>query len=76
MIIDIGSSAAQTRARRAAKHVGLRARKSRFRLGTVDNRGGFMLLNPISNGVLAGERFDLTAEQVIEHCTAREGLKP
>ena len=31
------------RARRAARRIGLVARKSRWRLDTIDNRGGYML---------------------------------
>lgn len=57
------------RARRAAKRIGLLACKSRWRAGTSDNIGGFQLLDPNRNWVLAGERFNLTAGQVIEYCT-------
>ena len=56
------------RARRAAKPIGLIAKKSRWHLGSIDNRGGFMLLEPNDNRVVLGERFDLTAEQVIDYC--------
>ena len=57
----------EARARRAAKHVGLLAVKSRFAL-SIDNRGGFRLLDPYNNRIVAGEKFDLTAEEVIEYC--------
>jgi hypothetical protein len=50
------------RARRAAKSVGLIARKK---------HGGFQLIEPLSNAVVAGERFDLSAEEVLEVCKAR-----
>ena len=60
--------ALDARARRAAKKVGLLARKSRWRVGTVDNRGGFMLLDPYTNGIVGGSRFDLSAEVVIDFC--------
>jgi hypothetical protein len=42
-------AALEQRARRAARRVGLCACKSRWRRGSVDNRGGFMLLNPWTN---------------------------
>ena len=59
-------------ARRAAKRVGLKACKSRWRAGSVDNFGEFMLLEPQQNQVIAGSRFDLTADEVVELC-ARYG---
>ena len=60
--------AMDSRARRAARRVGLLARKSRWVKGTVDNRGGFILLEPIRNIVRGGQRFDLSAEDIIEAC--------
>jgi hypothetical protein len=60
--------ALDARARRAAKRAGLLAKKGRSRIGTVDNFGGFMLLNPYSNFVVAGARFELSAQDVIEIC--------
>lgn len=65
------STALENRARRAAKRVGLVAKKSRWRVGTVDNYGGFMLTEPFHNRVVAGERFQLEPEGVIEHCMLR-----
>jgi hypothetical protein len=56
-----------SRARRAAKRAGLIAHKSRFRVGTFNNHGGFMLITPTRH-VVAGERFNMTAEEVIEFC--------
>jgi hypothetical protein len=38
----------------------------------VDNRGGFMLVDPYFNAVVDGVRYDLTAEQVIELCRKRD----
>jgi hypothetical protein len=57
--------ALESRARRAAQRVGF-ARKSRWHLGTIDNHGGFMLVEPSRNVCINGSRFDLTAEDVIE----------
>jgi hypothetical protein len=56
------------KARRAARRAGLLARKSRWRVNTVDNYGGFMLVNARHNWVVAGSRFDLSAAEVLEYC--------
>jgi hypothetical protein len=55
-----------SKARRAARRLGLVAKKSRWRKGTIDNRGGFLLLDPQTNSVVAGVRFDLTADDVVK----------
>jgi hypothetical protein len=57
-----------SQARRAAKRIGLFARKSRWRRDTIDNYGGYMLIDPWHNSVVAGSRFDLTAADVVEWC--------
>ncbi len=59
-------------ARRAAKRVGLQARKSRARTISIGNHGEFMLVDPTSNSVVGGERFDMSAQEVIDWC---ESLK-
>jgi hypothetical protein len=64
----VSEAALEQRARRAARRVGLLARKSRWRLGSVDNFGEFMLLDPQTNFVVEGARFDLSAEEVIDYC--------
>jgi len=64
-------SAMDARARRAAKRAGFIAKKSRWRQCTIDNWGGFMLIEPCCNVVLAGERFDWSAEDVIGYCQDR-----
>jgi hypothetical protein len=56
------------RARRAAQRAGLVARKNRRPIG-LDNCGGYMIADPSSNIPLAGFRYDLTAQDVIEFCT-------
>ena len=61
------------RARRAARRCGLVARKSRWRRNSIDNLGGFQLINPQGNYVVAGARFDMTAEDVIAFCSERDG---
>lgn len=61
-------SALDARARRAAKRVGLVAKKSRSRRATVDNHGGFMIIEPRSNAVVAGQRFNCSADDVVAFC--------
>lgn len=56
-------AAIEARARRAARKVGLIARKSRWRAGTIDNYGDFMLIEPSGNYPVAGYRYDMTAEE-------------
>ena len=60
------TAALESRARYAAKRVGLRAKKSRWCKGSCDNFGKFMLIEPIRNVIVAGQRFDL--EPVIVMC--------
>ena len=55
-------------ARAAATRVGLYAVKTRWRAHSVDNHGEFQLLDKGRNTVVAGDKFDLTADQVIEFC--------
>ena len=64
----LGSLSAERKARRAAKLVGLVAKKSRSRIMSSDNHGRFMLFDPLTNRVVAGERFDLDPEDVIAFC--------
>jgi hypothetical protein len=70
MTMDSSSSSAEdARARRAARRVGLIARRSRWRIGSIEHYGGFQLINRMYNAVVAGERLDLSAKEVIEYCT-------
>lgn len=65
-----GVKALEQRARHKAKRIGLVAIKSCKGVGTVDNLGGFRILDAILGIIKAGERFDLTAEGVIAYCSA------
>jgi hypothetical protein len=56
---------------RAAKRVGLVAKRSRWRRYSTDNCGGWTIIDPTINFHIAGERFQLTAQQVIDFCRAR-----
>jgi hypothetical protein len=68
----LAEQALDARARRAAQRVGLIARKSRWRAGSIDNLGGFMLIEPDGNYPVDGFRYDLTAEYVIDYCAEGE----
>lgn len=63
----MSEEAEKARARRAAYRVGLVARKSR-RYHPLENLGGFILIDPTMNIPVAGFKWDLTAEDVIEYC--------
>ena len=62
----------KARTRRAARRTGFIATKWRGRLGTIDNYGGFMLIEPVSNCAIEPERFQLSPDDVIEICRERE----
>jgi hypothetical protein len=65
---EVSDAALDARARRAANRIDLVARKSRWRRDSVDNNGGFMLVDPQHNTVVHGVRFDLSAQDVIDYC--------
>ena len=68
MIMDkVERSASESAARRAARRAGYVATKSRWRKHSIDNHGGFMVLDD-RNIAVAGTRYDLTAAEVIEFC--------
>ena len=56
----------EQKARRAAKRIGLIARRSRL--------GGFMLLDE-RDGIVVGARFELSPQEVIDLCTAALNCK-
>jgi hypothetical protein len=58
----ISEGALGQRARRAAKRVGLLAVRSRWRRESIDNHGGFQLIEPHINSIVAGVRLDTSAE--------------
>jgi hypothetical protein len=66
------AAAIDQRARRAAKRAGLIAVRSRWRRDSVDNRGGFQILDPYRNAIVGGARFDMSAEEVIAFCAEDE----
>lgn len=60
--------AVEARARRAAARVGLVIRRSRRHVGSPDNYGEFMLVDPGTNVPVAGWQYDMTAQEVIAYC--------
>jgi hypothetical protein len=66
---ELDEAAHEAQARRAAKRAGLKARKSRWRRNSIDNYGGFQIVDPYRNWVVAGVRYDMSAQQVINFCT-------
>jgi hypothetical protein len=68
----MSDNALDRRARRAARRCGLLARRSRWRRGTFDNLGGFQVIDPNHNWIIAGEKFGMTAADVIAYCSEWE----
>lgn len=68
----ISDAARDARARRAANAAGYLARKSRWRACSVDNYGGFMIVDPITGFPVAGFRYDLEPSAVIEWCRSSD----
>lgn len=67
-MLKVTEKSLDQKARRAAKRVGLRAGKSRWRLGSVDNYGGFQITDPYANRIKSGERWELSAKDVVDYC--------
>ena len=68
-----------SQARRAAQRIGLLARKSRWRRDTVDNHGGYMLIEPYHNRVVAGCRFGSNRRRrsrAVQRGSVRSGNSP
>ncbi len=53
----------ERRLRKIAQKQGLLLRKSRSQL-SMDNQGGYMIVDPDTNVVVAGKRFDLDLDAV------------
>ena len=54
----------EARARRGLARQGMALKKDRARTWSVDRQGGYMIVDPNSNALLAGEKFDLSLETV------------
>jgi hypothetical protein len=66
--------ATENQARYAAKRAGLTAHKSTWRKDSVDNHGGFQLIDNRTI-VVAGLRYYMTAGDVVAFCKARQATK-
>jgi hypothetical protein len=60
--------AMEARARRAARKVGLVAQEARWRQFSCDKLGGFMVMDPATRMPVAGDRWHLSAQEVIQFC--------
>lgn len=56
----------EARCRRELAKRGYALHKSRVRTWNYDNQGEYMITDPDSNAVVAGERFDMTIDDVEE----------
>ena len=72
----LSNEAMEARARRAARRIGLTAAKSRWRRDTIDNHGGFQIVDLYTNNVVGGERFELSPAAVLDFCSRRVAEKP
>lgn len=66
-MFEANDAAVEARARRAAVRCGFRALKSRSKFG-IDNHGSFRLVDDDSNFIVAGEKFDMSTEDVLSYC--------
>src|SRR5262249_35456806 len=64
---EMSDQVLEARARRAARRIGLRAVKTR-RSYSIDNLGGFQLVDVRQNAVVDGANFDMSAQEVIDFC--------
>ena len=62
------STTLNERARRLAQRAGLLARKSRCG-NVLENHGGYMIVDPRTGIPVAGWKYDLDAQEVIDFCT-------
>ena len=63
----ISEKTREDRCRRQAAHFGrfgFRVRKDRAHTYSVDHQGGYMVIDADTNGVVAGERFDLSLDEL------------
>ena len=56
----------ENRLRRRAQRLGLAIRKSRAQMLSLNNQGGYRIIDPYRNWIVAGERFDLDLDDVEE----------
>lgn len=64
-MLTLTDRAADSRLRRSARQAGYCLHKSRMNLG-MDNHGGYRIVDPDMNWVMAGEKYDLDSQDVID----------
>jgi len=60
----MGEKVRENRLRRWAKRLGVRIQKSRAKLFSVDDHGGYRLIDVGSNGVIDGSRVEMDIDGV------------
>ena len=66
MTINDTDKSREQRARRQLRQQGYALRKSRVRNWNIDNLGGYMVIEANRNLIVAGQRFDMSLDDV-EH---------
>jgi nitroreductase len=56
----------------ARKDLTFRYFRKSWRANSIDNLGGFQIIDPMRNWIVAAERFNFTADDVIEFCADYE----
>jgi len=64
--MDTEDKVRENRYRRWAKRLGLYIKKDRAKRWSLDRQGGYMILELYRNLILAGERFNLSLDEVDE----------
>jgi hypothetical protein len=62
--VSSADAAREARARRLARRQGYVLRKDRARSFSVDHMGGYMVIDAAINGIVAGQRYDLSLGEV------------
>ena len=63
-MLATNEKAVESRLRRRAIRQGYCLMRSRWRLGSIDNLGGYSIIDANHNFVVAGSRFDLSLDDV------------
>lgn len=58
--------------RRMAKRQGLELQKSKARKWSIDNHQGYRIIDPTVNRIEAGEKYNLTLDEVERYLTKNE----
>ena len=69
MVFSNTLAAREARLRRLAKRQDLMLRKSRWRLGSIDNLGGYQIIEPNRNLIILGSRYELDLDDVQDFLT-------